>query len=435
MDSTEFVSILANFCTSTPDVAADGGDVADCAARRSVTYTNAVGYVYRNFFPIIIAVGTVGNALNLVVLWSGRQRELKAVSYVYLRALAVVDFSVIVVLGVYNAVVYSKTSLLQWSLADAIYIGHVALPLANSLICASNLIVLAATFDRYVSICHPLRARALRERSTARVVVIVAVVVAAAVHVPEAFQQYAVSGVSRNSTFFFYQPCARIVHHAAYKHAWLWTQTLLSKILPIAGVVGLNPAIVVAYRRSIVARQSLTQGHAKSDDGGRADRQLTALMVAMSSVFVAATLPAMIVRLIDLLAAPWSGRYCLSYRLFRLAANALEAVNYAANFYLYSLANAAFRRCLLRVVGCVACRPTVARRAAGSGGGTSARSASTMNTVVVCGGGSPCPVIMRRPAGGTTAAATAAGAGSVRNAPTTVTTRLPRRDVIDTTAL
>lgn len=354
---SEFESVLANFCTSDVETLS-----RKCPTLRSTPlYENAIFYINKVFIPIILTIGGVGNVLNIAVLWRGRRKELKGVSFVYLRHLAVADFLAVFFHIVYIAVVYSKNSLLEWSYHDAIYLGHVNWPLLNSLYCASNLLITMVTFDRYISICHPLKAQRMRSHTTAVIISVVIVIGSFVIHVPEAFQKHVIGRHAQNVTFYVFTSCTTVEEHALYKYLYSWAEPLLSKLLPIVAILFLNPFIIAAYRKSLSIRSSLTQGQQGTEKKNerQAERQLTSLLVCVSTMFVVCTTPAIIVKLVDLIAAPWSGRYCRAYKLFRLFANGIETVNYSVNFYLYSITNRNIRSCCRRLL-CAMCPEKIA---------------------------------------------------------------------------
>lgn len=101
--------------------------------------------VYKICFPVVLIVGTVGNVLNITVLWASKR--LKAQSYIYLRFMAVADLLLILSWYVFFLTRH-YVDMLDRDIHLARYYAHLHLPLANTFACISNMLLTALTIDR-----------------------------------------------------------------------------------------------------------------------------------------------------------------------------------------------------------------------------------------------------------------------------------------------
>lgn len=148
-----------------------------------------IAYCY--ILPTICVFGIIGNLMNLVTLAS---RRLRAVSYMYLRALAVADlFCMIFVL------VFATCEVLQFTGYPinhnhwyGFYQAHLMLSFINWALATGVFVVCALSLERYVSIIHPMRFRTWNSPKRAWIAITVAYSIPALFYVPYALGRYSV---------------------------------------------------------------------------------------------------------------------------------------------------------------------------------------------------------------------------------------------------
>lgn len=102
-------------------------------------------YIYNIFIPIVLAIGTIGNSLNLATLW--RSTRMSGTAYTYMRWLAVTDSCALVFWAAIDVIRASPN--LPKSMSLAWYNSHLAWFFTRAFGTCSNLLVTALTIDRY----------------------------------------------------------------------------------------------------------------------------------------------------------------------------------------------------------------------------------------------------------------------------------------------
>ncbi|XP_014678669.1 PREDICTED: probable G-protein coupled receptor AH9.1 [Priapulus caudatus] len=315
-------------------------------------------WLYHICAPVVVALGLVGNTLNLAVLWCSK--DLVFVPYVYLRALAIADFCAMPVYSAYLFFALSPTASERVP-AVALYLAHAHMPIFNSLMGASSLLVMAVTLDRWWAICHPLRALSWR---TPRVVAAASAGLFAAaflIHVPECFQYrvVALGGVGgANTTLYVLQWNHELHESVWYGVVWPWCEAIVCRVLPVVCVIVLNPLILRAFRAGLRNRKTLSPTiSARKERRERAEqRHLAALLTMLSATFVVCTVPMTTLTLVDRMVPQERRERFAFYPGLSHVANIVELVNVSVNFYLYSVSNTNFRKACLSVFA-PWCRP------------------------------------------------------------------------------
>lgn len=318
------------------------------------TLALATWWVYRVIDPVVVIFGIGGNLLNLAVLWSSKLR--RTVAQVFLRGLAVADFCAMVLRFAFLIISMSRTYL-DTTYLLAWYNAHVFLYLFNSFACASNLLVMVVTLDRWISLRWPLPSFRWRTFCLARFSVAAIYAVTFLLQIPECFQ-YNVGqwiDVATNRSFYSADWNYEIHKNKWYSHVWPWTVAILFRIIPIVCVLFLNPLIIKFYRRKVreatgcaSISDTCRQQHEIDE---REELRLTLMLVTVSVVFVFCTSPMAVLVLVDRMVSQETLTKNTPYEIFRLVANLLEIVNMAVNFYLYNVSSVTFRKACREMFG------------------------------------------------------------------------------------
>ena len=175
---------------------------------------NIIAYCY--FLPTICVFGIIGNLMNVVTLAS---RRLRAVSYMYLRALAIADLMCMIFVLVFascEVLQYKGYSVNQYWFYG-FYQAHLMLSFINWALATGVFVVVALSLERYVSIVHPLRFRTWNSPRRAWIAIIIAYSIPVAFYVPYAFGRYSIQRRVTPSGFMVY---SAIDSEASRTTAW-----------------------------------------------------------------------------------------------------------------------------------------------------------------------------------------------------------------------
>ncbi|VDM46909.1 unnamed protein product [Toxocara canis] len=149
-----------------------------------------IAYCY--ILPVICVIGIIGNITNLITLAS---RRLRAVSYMYLRALAVADLlcMIFVLLFVTGEIVQRAGVPLNQSRIYGIYQAHFMLSLINWALATGVLVVVALSLERFISIVFPMHFRVWNSPQRATKAIAAAYIIPAVLYIPYGIGRYAVA--------------------------------------------------------------------------------------------------------------------------------------------------------------------------------------------------------------------------------------------------
>ncbi|KAE9417592.1 hypothetical protein Angca_003468, partial [Angiostrongylus cantonensis] len=302
-----------------------------------------IAYCY--VLPVICAIGVIGNITNLIVLAS---RRLRAVSYMYLRALAVADLlcMIFVLLFVTTEILTKNGAPINQYRLYQIYQCHFMLTLINWALGAGVYLVVALSLERYISIVFPLHFRAWNSPQRASKAIIIAFVIPALLYIPYAFTRY--KSVEKwdhhvNATIY------KIDDHQVYRtiqwQIYKWTRETILRFLPIIILSVLNIQIMIAFRRRQKMFQQLTK---RKEQGTHKDDTLMYMLGGTVFMSLLCNIPAAI----NLLLIDEALKQRLDYQIFRAVANILEITNHASQFYVFCACSTDYRTTFLQKFPC-----------------------------------------------------------------------------------
>ncbi|KAG8175394.1 hypothetical protein JTE90_023760 [Oedothorax gibbosus] len=285
---------------------------------------------------VIIALGIIGNSINLAVL---TRPNLKGPTFVYLTWLAISDLSALLV---------SLTSMFRLhgmqprTKTASLYYAHVEMPLVNALMASSVFLVVALTVDRYFSVCLPTRFREVHNERRAKMSIAAAYSVAFLLYVPVCFQK---TPVEVEEGEFVACDNLKVTDHAAFR-AYLLAKEVTVRLGPVVLLAVLNAAIIVTFRRTMKRRRDMVgQGSGKKY---REEKRLIVLLAGIVLLFFVSVTPAAVLTLLN----SDDKEFDFGFQLFRAFANTLELSNYAMNFYVYCMCSSEIRRTFVALVTC-----------------------------------------------------------------------------------
>lgn len=301
---------------------------------------------------VIIALGIIGNVINLMVL---TRPNLKGVTFVYLTWLATSDLLTLVV------AVFSMMRLhgiQPRNYPAAFYFAHIEMPLVNALMASSVFIVVAVTIDRYWSVCLPTRYREFHNERRAKLAIVTAYLAAALLYIPVAFQKAPVPVWNEEFNRTQYVPCdnVSVSRQPAFK-VYLLLKEVVVRVGPVLIVAVLNTTIIVTFRRFVRKRQRLMNSSNSSRDTGKylEEQRLVILLAAIVIMFCVCMTPAAVLTV--LISDDKELNY--GFQLFRAIANDMEMANFAMNFYVYCLCSSEIRGTFFRLFRITKASPDV----------------------------------------------------------------------------
>lgn len=325
--------------------------------------------------PVILALGVFGQILNLFTL---SHKTLKGSCFVYLKSVALAEL-----LSVFFLIPFVVRHAIKWTSPDDEHVrpywilwyeAHLEIPLINSFVAANSLSITALTFERYISICHPVFARGwFATKIKANIVVVVIFILSLITFIPSCFQKLVITtyfGNGYNETEIVRN---RELHKAPTFRVYLVSREILIRIGPIITVIVLNSLIVLAFRRATknhnklvnvrnVAESTLNDQNLDSNLSKSAGKEIVKrkdlydkqgrfyiLLTVTVITFLICTLPASILSL--MVAEETTAESSFEFQVFRAAANLLEVFSFCINFYIYCMCSNDYRLAFLEKVG------------------------------------------------------------------------------------
>lgn len=312
---------------------------------------------------VIVLTGLVANSLTLVVL---HQHSTFTSTQCYLSTLAVWDSIVLLSTGLliglpelskhYSHLVYP-------------YVVSYIYPLALVAQTATIWLTVAFTTERYIAVCHPLRASGFGAIFVAKRVIIAVSVFAVLYNLPRwfEFRPVAVAGGADNATVSVMLTRTAFGLDTTYLlvyYSYLYLPFMC--FLPVLVLCTLNAFLVVAVRRASVDRQRMNVKMSSENN-------VTVMLVAVVMVFIVCQVPALVYNFAYALDSDATTRM-FEYRMLSHARNFLVNLNSAVNFLLYCAFGRTFRRIFLETF----CHRCVSGYNRSGSGGTGPRSNVTV---------------------------------------------------------
>lgn len=129
----------------------------------SVRQNNYLTYYFVPLYAIVFFIGTFGNGLVIISIL--RSSRLRTVTNTYLLNIAIADFVLLL----------SVPLLIVTILANGWIFGNILCKMYYNFIhinqYVSSLLLAALSFDRYLAVCHPIRAIEFRTRTRCAIII------------------------------------------------------------------------------------------------------------------------------------------------------------------------------------------------------------------------------------------------------------------------
>ncbi|XP_043241262.1 probable G-protein coupled receptor B0563.6 [Amphibalanus amphitrite] len=208
--------------------------------------------------------------------------------------------------------------------------------------------LVALTTERYISVCHPVRAHnQTNEGRRARITLAVLPVCTFIMFSPYTLRTSVVAcaGVNGTTSYRIAENLAftQSVYYLVYK----WTLKILYKIAPTVAITYLNLQIYWSYRRVCRKRRSLVHMSREQRAQQTDEHRLMMLLGSTATLFFFCNLPMVVLSVSFSQSMMWS----YPFQVFRAVSNVLEIVNYSLTFYIYCLFTKEFRDTFFKTIG------------------------------------------------------------------------------------
>ena len=216
-------------------------------------------------------------------------------------------------------------------------------------------LIIAVTVERYIAVCHPLKAFSMCNNSRAfKVVICIALLIVLTnshflwtIHVREL-------PLESNGTV---SRCVGTPEHQVLVHAvWPWVDAVIYSFLPFVVITVLNSLIINQVFKSHRGREHLQNGSPSLAGRGRHNRysdqgsRLTVMLLTVSFSFLLTTLPMNILVIIIELFKVKNYHQLSQLKLASTVMEMLMYMNHSINFFLYCATGQKFRLQIHRIL-------------------------------------------------------------------------------------
>lgn len=246
---------------------------------------------------------------------------------------------------------FTRFNLEKWPRFVVTFYSHWYLLLINSFICTGSLLIAIVTAERYFLVCHPLKFRFLHSKQATYIALVTIVIISFIIHIPHAIDRYVAQHVSAitNTTYYTREWNMVVRRNIVYKYVWPYIRQTFYSFLPMLCLIIFNPLIIRAYRRTARQRRKMKANQTKEEAiNSKDERRILILLLSISLVFLVCMTPQAVLGIL-MSSLPVSLINTVGFFTFRIVAHLLEKVNFAANYYAYSLASREFRKSFMEV--------------------------------------------------------------------------------------
>ena len=300
--------------------------------------TNVSFALLRYVLPVIIAVGTFGNVLSIVVIV--RKRMLGKSVYFYLLSLACADTAVLYV-----------SALKTWvRAAFGVEFLHVSPAACKTLMFLlvlalhmSAWLVVFVTSDRFVAVWFPLKAAIFCTTKRAAIVTVLCLVIMVIYNLQLFWTIHLQVFPEQN-----YTKCGPYATDHFHNYTYNYLKFATYSLIPFGIVLIFNVGIVMKLKRDSPALRNAQSGgrHEWSRAAAQMEtqRRLTYMLLTVSFSWLVLTVP---FTLFSLFPSTWFYHEEYKYapgQLIKVISFLLMYINHSTNFYLYCLTGRKFRQ-------------------------------------------------------------------------------------------
>ncbi|CAG5132564.1 unnamed protein product [Candidula unifasciata] len=284
---------------------------------------------------IVITLGVIGNTMAMLVL---TRRTMRTSTNIFLTALAIWDTVVLLICLLLISLIELVKSFKDLAFA---YIVVYAYPIGLAAQTATVWLTVSFTVERYIAVCHPLRAASMCTIFRARLVVLTISGISILYNVPRWFEYDIASCAEANNPQCLYPDKTWLANDSIYHKIYFgWLYFLVMCFIPLCSLAILNAFLIVAVRRSKQQRKDMNVQQSRENN-------VTIMLVSVVMVFIICQVPALIYNMaysIDMLKISNASGWVVLSNI----RNFLVTLNSAVNFILYCALGQKFRRTFMR---------------------------------------------------------------------------------------
>lgn len=283
---------------------------------------------------LVGVLGILGNILSMIILSRPQMRS--SINYL-LIGLARCDTMLIITSMLLFGVpaIYPYTGYLRYYYLRLLpEISRVVYPLAMSAQTASVYLTLTVTLERYVAVCHPLRARALCTYGRARIYVVVIILFSICYNIPRFFEVDLSKYEDSEFGFVYCITASDLRAEPDYINIYIhWLYLVFIYFIPFLSITFFNSMIYRQVRKANRERQRLSRTE-KREIG------LATMLFCVVIVFICCNILALLINIIE----AFSGEI---YDRLVKTSNLLVTINSSVNFIIYVIFGEKFKRIFL----------------------------------------------------------------------------------------
>lgn len=293
--------------------------------------------------PLLFGLGIIGNTLSFLTLRITKLR--KSTTCYYMSVLATLDWFVMWFILIFYLERFDFAAIYQgWTCRVVFFAFYIV-------IFFDVLILVAMTLEKYIAVRFPLKAISWCNMRKARFVTLALGVFCLGLNIPHLIMRDAEWKVSSKTGI---RSISCTFSHSDYKfylsQVWPWIDASIYSFIPLALLFILNILIVVQLRTANVRQKSMISTasvrHPNSGGGSKATRQITKMLLIVSTFFLICTTPVVCVIIIENYA--WdpntdTPQQLADHAVIRTIVVILMYCNHVVNFGLYYSSSKSFR--------------------------------------------------------------------------------------------
>ena len=305
----------------------------------SFTTFKIANFINTYWFPVLVAIGPVGNTLSFFVMIKPNNRKMS--TCIYMAAISIND-NIMMGSCLFDYLV-AAVQIHEWNSTECkIHVFVALFALQNG-----TFQVLAMTLDKYIAIKWPHKAATYSTPRTARKIAMVLYVCLGIYNIPHLFISSAVG-----------DQCFAYGISNVMSRVYSWFSFVLIGLIPFTVLIHMNFVIVKTVRNSrkmFRANDTNTGMQTRQRKMKSAENQVTIMLLLVTTLFFILIFPTYF-RFIYLLVAKRDTpvQYATSMIIYQISYK-LYATNSGINFFLYCISGQKFRNDLKEILCQVCC--------------------------------------------------------------------------------
>ena len=299
--------------------------------------------------PVLLFLGTFGNILSFIILMHRSMRRQS--TYIYLAVLSITDTLVIYIgllpIWIGELTGYNIRNQGNWTCK---IINTVASTVSDY----SVWLIIAVTVERYIAVCHPLKATTMctRVRAIKVIMGLLALLLAINAH----FLWTVETQLFKHGGEYIPQCVAARNFNMLVEYVWPWMDAFIYSFLPFAVLMVLNVLIIRQVIKARRRREEMRSAGSGGSDHRRiqpeSGSKLTVMLLTISFAFLLMTLP---MNVLLIATAFWNSyandlKIVAQFKLTRTVTELLMYSNHSTNFFLYCATGQRFRQQLIQLI-------------------------------------------------------------------------------------